>query len=160
MAGRFRFGVLPGWVSALRKAFNDNARNPQVIGTIHKGGYRLLLPVEWVNENQPAKSTQPPPMSQGSATWRSLGDTSNALKWWRRVTKNIRVVCSTSQWRRSSMASGPPLNSSTGLAFWTCLSPLNRRSRLRLIKRIEPEKCRRLSRQQEKAQPNCASNPC
>jgi TolB-like protein/DNA-binding winged helix-turn-helix (wHTH) protein len=61
--------VLPGCVSALRKAFNDNARNPQVIGTIHKGGYRLLLPVEWVNENQAAKSMPPPPLTQGSATW-------------------------------------------------------------------------------------------
>jgi TolB-like protein/DNA-binding winged helix-turn-helix (wHTH) protein/Tfp pilus assembly protein PilF len=43
--------VLPGCISALRKAFNDNARRPSVIETIHKGGYRLLLPVERVNGN-------------------------------------------------------------------------------------------------------------
>jgi TolB-like protein/DNA-binding winged helix-turn-helix (wHTH) protein/Tfp pilus assembly protein PilF len=52
--------VLPGCVSALRKAFNDNARNPRIIGTIHKGGYRLLLPIEWLNGNQAVKSAQPP----------------------------------------------------------------------------------------------------
>jgi len=41
--------VLPGCISALRKAFNDNARRPTVIETIHKSGYRLLLPVEPAN---------------------------------------------------------------------------------------------------------------
>lgn len=45
--------VLPGCISALRKAFNDNARRPRVIETIHKSGYRLLLPIERVNENGP-----------------------------------------------------------------------------------------------------------
>ena len=41
--------VLPGCISALRKAFKDNARRPTVIETIHKSGYRLLLPVERAN---------------------------------------------------------------------------------------------------------------
>ena len=41
--------VLPGCISTLRKAFNDNARRPTVIETIHKSGYRLLLPVERSN---------------------------------------------------------------------------------------------------------------
>ena len=44
--------VLPGCISALRKAFNDNARKPTVIETIHKSGYRLLLPVRRVNETE------------------------------------------------------------------------------------------------------------
>jgi TolB-like protein/Tfp pilus assembly protein PilF len=43
--------VLPGCVSALRKAFQDNARQPRIIETIHKSGYRLLLPVEPVSTN-------------------------------------------------------------------------------------------------------------
>ncbi|HEU5450544.1 MAG TPA: winged helix-turn-helix domain-containing protein, partial [Terriglobales bacterium] len=44
--------VLPGAVSALRKAFQDNARQPRVIETIHKSGYRLLPEVHWsVNGN-------------------------------------------------------------------------------------------------------------
>src|SRR5215510_521942 len=47
--------VLPGCISALRKAFNDNARRPTVIETIHKSGYRLLLPVEWVNGDHAGK---------------------------------------------------------------------------------------------------------
>ncbi len=41
--------VLPGCISALRKAFKDNARRPRIIETIHKGGYRLLLPIEPIN---------------------------------------------------------------------------------------------------------------
>jgi len=43
--------VLPGCISALRKAFQDNARQPRIIETIHKSGYRLLLPVEPVSTN-------------------------------------------------------------------------------------------------------------
>ena len=54
MAGCFvSDDVLPGCISALRKAFNDNARKPEVIGTIHKGGYRLLLPIERLNDHGP-----------------------------------------------------------------------------------------------------------
>src|SRR5215467_5737476 len=43
--------VLPGCISALRKAFQDNARQPRIIETIHKSGYRLLLPAEPVSTN-------------------------------------------------------------------------------------------------------------
>jgi len=64
--------VLPGCVSALRKAFNDNARNPQVIGTIHKGGYRLLLPVEWLNGNLETRSNSAPLLVEGSGAQFSL----------------------------------------------------------------------------------------
>jgi TolB-like protein/DNA-binding winged helix-turn-helix (wHTH) protein/Tfp pilus assembly protein PilF len=52
--------ALPGCVSALRKAFGDNARHPQVIETIHKGGYRLLLPVQWTNRTDAIHSKEPP----------------------------------------------------------------------------------------------------
>jgi TolB-like protein/DNA-binding winged helix-turn-helix (wHTH) protein/Flp pilus assembly protein TadD len=48
--------VLPGCISALRKAFNDNARRPTVIETIPKGGYRLLLPVAPANGTTHAAS--------------------------------------------------------------------------------------------------------
>jgi TolB-like protein/DNA-binding winged helix-turn-helix (wHTH) protein/Flp pilus assembly protein TadD len=48
--------VLPGCISALRKAFNDNARRPTVIETIPKSGYRLLLPVEWLNGHRAGKA--------------------------------------------------------------------------------------------------------
>ena len=48
--------VLPGCISALRKAFNDNARKPNVIETIHKSGYRLLQPVQRLNESRLAAS--------------------------------------------------------------------------------------------------------
>jgi len=49
--------VLPGCVSALRKAFQDNARRPRIIETIHKSGYRLLLPVEPVSANRHEQSS-------------------------------------------------------------------------------------------------------
>src|SRR5579885_88945 len=47
--------VLPGCISALRKVFGDDARRPRVIETIHKGGYRLLLPVEPLNGDGPVR---------------------------------------------------------------------------------------------------------
>lgn len=43
--------VLPGCISALRKAFSDDARRPTIIETIHKGGYRLLLTPEKLSGN-------------------------------------------------------------------------------------------------------------
>jgi TolB-like protein/Tfp pilus assembly protein PilF len=52
--------VLPGCISALRKAFNDNARRPTVIETIHKSGYRLLPPVERGNSNATSQVTPVP----------------------------------------------------------------------------------------------------
>jgi len=62
--------VLPGCISALRKAFNDNARRPRIIETIHKGGYRLLLPIEPINGNGP----------EGRA-----GNEMASVSWWRRA---------------------------------------------------------------------------
>src|SRR5215470_4086544 len=46
--------VLPGCISALRKTMCDDARRPRIIETIHKGGYRLLVPAERVNGNSAA----------------------------------------------------------------------------------------------------------
>ena len=43
--------VLPGCISALRKTLCDDARRPKIIETIHKGGYRLLVPVKPLNGN-------------------------------------------------------------------------------------------------------------
>src|SRR2546423_894000 len=50
--------VLPGCISTLRKAFKDNARQPRVIETIHKSGYRLLLDVQAVVTNGHQQSSQ------------------------------------------------------------------------------------------------------
>jgi len=50
--------VLPGCISLLRKAFQDNARQPRIIETIYKSGYRLLLPAEPVSTNGYAPSSQ------------------------------------------------------------------------------------------------------
>ncbi len=48
--------VLPGCISVLRKAFQDSARQPRIIETIHKSGYRLLLPAEPLSTNGHAPS--------------------------------------------------------------------------------------------------------
>jgi len=39
--------VLTYSISELRKAFEDDAKNPKVIQTIHRKGYRLIAPVIW-----------------------------------------------------------------------------------------------------------------
>src|SRR5690349_3580977 len=61
--------VLPGCVSALRKAFNDNARRPTVIETIHKSGYRLLLPVQPPDENHRANADHAPKSAGRRRVW-------------------------------------------------------------------------------------------
>src|SRR5712691_12981842 len=43
--------VLPGCISALRKTLNDDARRPRIIETIHKSGYRLLVPARLLSRN-------------------------------------------------------------------------------------------------------------
>lgn len=60
--------VLPGCISVLRKAFQDNAREPHIIETIHKSGYRLLLSAEPVSANGHAPS--PPAALSESAKQR------------------------------------------------------------------------------------------
>src|SRR5215467_6848086 len=59
--------VLPGCISTLRKAFNDNARRPTVIETIHKSGYRLLLPVERSKGTGSGAPAENP--SKGATRW-------------------------------------------------------------------------------------------
>lgn len=57
--------VLPGCISALRKAFHDNARRPKVIETIHKSGYRLLLPVERSMQTHASSTNEPSALPAG-----------------------------------------------------------------------------------------------
>src|SRR5215813_8791837 len=47
--------VLKRCIGELRRAFNDDARNPRIIETISKRGYRLLAPV-----SAPATAPAPP----------------------------------------------------------------------------------------------------
>lgn len=48
--------VLKGSIWQLRKAFQDDSKHPQVIETIPKGGYRLLLPVRAVGPDVDSKA--------------------------------------------------------------------------------------------------------
>src|SRR5579859_2684474 len=56
--------VLTRSISELRKAFEDDRRNPRYIQTIPKGGYRLIAPVEEVGSAKkpkfPADEVRPP----------------------------------------------------------------------------------------------------
>lgn len=60
--------ALTNSISKLRRAFNDNARNPSVIETLPKTGYRLIDNVEWV-ESEP---TRPRVTSTASARRHSM----------------------------------------------------------------------------------------
>jgi len=42
--------VLKGYISDLRRVLEDDAREPKIIQTIPKTGYRLIAPVEWVDQ--------------------------------------------------------------------------------------------------------------
>ena len=66
-------------ISELRRVFKDDAREPQIIETIPKRGYRLLVPVELVNESIFSPSPSPPAVAADRA-----GGTSNASRrgWW------------------------------------------------------------------------------
>ena len=48
--------VLTRAVSELRKVFDDNSREPRVLQTIPKSGYRLIAPVEWLDGKAAAQS--------------------------------------------------------------------------------------------------------
>ena len=56
--------VLTRSISELRKAFDDDSKQPRFIETIPKGGYRLLMPVRPVrnggNGHEPAPVVEPP----------------------------------------------------------------------------------------------------
>lgn len=48
------YDAVANTIIKLRKAFGDDSRNPRVIETIPKSGYRLIAPVHWVgNESVP-----------------------------------------------------------------------------------------------------------
>ncbi len=52
--------VLTYSVSEIRKAFQDEAKNPTIIRTIHRKGYRLIAPVTWAGEEAaPAARRRP-----------------------------------------------------------------------------------------------------
>lgn len=50
--------VLTQAIGQLRKAFGDDRDSPRYLETISKGGYRLLTPVEWL-DNDPALAAPP-----------------------------------------------------------------------------------------------------
>jgi Tol biopolymer transport system component/DNA-binding winged helix-turn-helix (wHTH) protein len=53
-------------ITQLRKAFDDERGNPHYIETIAKFGYRLLAPVEWLDQPTPPEATQSPAAEPGA----------------------------------------------------------------------------------------------
>jgi TolB-like protein/DNA-binding winged helix-turn-helix (wHTH) protein/Flp pilus assembly protein TadD len=53
--------VLKGSVAEIRRVLEDNAREPRIIETVAKRGYRLIAPLEWINGQQqtPAARLKP-----------------------------------------------------------------------------------------------------
>ena len=51
--------VLTQAITQLRKAFAEERGNPRYIETIAKTGYRLLAPLEWINEDAPPATAYP-----------------------------------------------------------------------------------------------------
>ncbi len=52
------YDTLTGAIQKLRKAFNDNPRNPRYIETLSKRGYRLVAPVRPVDEPEAIKASR------------------------------------------------------------------------------------------------------
>lgn len=64
--------VLTRSISELRKVFADNPKNPQIIQTIPKGGYRLIAPVRDVQPAKPHPIPVPPPRIEPQKPARNL----------------------------------------------------------------------------------------
>jgi DNA-binding winged helix-turn-helix (wHTH) protein len=65
--------VLKRCIWQLRKAFRDDSKNPTVIETIAKGGYRLLLPVEAVETDAQGAARELQILSEARNTRRLIG---------------------------------------------------------------------------------------
>ncbi|MGD8852811.1 MAG: tetratricopeptide repeat protein [Gammaproteobacteria bacterium] len=65
------YDALTGAIQKLRKAFNDDPRHPRVIQTLSKRGYRLIAPVEWLQE--PDAAAQSPERREATAPRRRSG---------------------------------------------------------------------------------------
>jgi len=50
--------VLKGSIAEIRRVLEDDARDPRIIETIAKRGYRLIAPVEWIDVQQQAPPAQ------------------------------------------------------------------------------------------------------
>src|SRR5437899_1336585 len=48
--------VLTRSISELRRVFDDDAKESQVIQTIHRQGYRLIAPITWTSPEQPQEA--------------------------------------------------------------------------------------------------------
>src|SRR5271166_1037749 len=50
--------VLKGSIAEIRRVLEDDAKEPRIIETIAKSGYRLIAPVEWMDVQQQAPAAQ------------------------------------------------------------------------------------------------------
>ena len=46
-------------IGVLRRALGDSAASPRYIETLARRGYRLLVPIEWLQSDRPTATRQP-----------------------------------------------------------------------------------------------------
>lgn len=72
--------VLKGYISDLRRVLEDDAREPKIIQTIPKSGYRLVVRVEWVDQIEPIarQGSETAPASSGNNSRLRVGALASA----------------------------------------------------------------------------------
>ena len=76
-------------ISELRRVFKDDAREPEIIETIPKRGYRLVVPVELVQSANPSH----PPGTTGTASPNDAGGSNTGRRgWWTGAIAMVAIV--------------------------------------------------------------------
>ena len=111
-------------ISDIRRVFQDDAREPRVIQTIAKRGYRLVAPVEPVNGTKESKATLPTLNSNQTASRPAIG----RRMWWTGAVAigavvSILAVLIVFRGSRSARASSFPVIHSLAVLPLQNLSP-------------------------------------
>ena len=72
--------VLKGAISELRRVFEDDAKEPHIIQTIAKRGYRLIAPIEALNET----ARESLDLANPASALPRIKERTSAHKWWTR----------------------------------------------------------------------------
>ncbi len=110
-------------VSELRRIFHDDPRNPRVIETIRKGGYRLIAPV------MPASTLEPSQWAQEISPGQPHLNPKSRRRWLGISSLAIVTLLLFSFWGSRWLTPTPirwetrPLTSYPGLEFFPALSP-------------------------------------
>ncbi|MET0654060.1 MAG: winged helix-turn-helix domain-containing protein, partial [Pseudoxanthomonas sp.] len=102
--------VLTQAIGQLRKAFGDDRDAPRYLETISKGGYRLLAPVEWL-DNEPSRvsdiapvPTETPSIPPQSVSPRAAPSRSGRKPAWIAAVVVLAVIAMAAVWHFTSRA--------------------------------------------------------